>query len=373
MPLDDGSASGPKAYLAHSAAGGTTTKMHCDMCDAVNILLHEEKADQGGALWTMIDREDMGLAKDVLRRSKQGAFKGDPIHSQQLDITDKDVQELKDAGVRVWTIVQRQGQAVFIPAAVGHQVINLSSCIKIAVDFVSACNVQYSQQITKELRIHRLESNDTTSEDVLQLEAICWWTYKRWQVENLSKIRSDPDSNPWISKYSAAPAYLPVALDTAGVSDDQGQNDVGTSVPDEGFLDSPPSESGPCTPSSLQPPPLTTPASLLPSKRKAESGNELTRTQKRNLKKARSKQNQSQTDSQKTAVCPLPGCGTRKFARLGLLSHLEAAHQANVGYLHEGLPDMRIVQIRKDVLNQHPDDDAGFQQYLMSNVLNNPV
>ncbi|VDB96467.1 unnamed protein product [Peniophora sp. CBMAI 1063] len=204
---------GPKAYLAHGAAGGTTTRLHCDMTDAINILFHAEGGLRGGALWIMIDRDDMRRAEELLREWKHGSFgKGHPIHSQQLNLTDEDVQALRAKKVRVWTLVQRPGEAVFIPAGVGHQVTNYTPCIKIAVDFVTSANVWYSQKITEELREHRLACGDRDSEDVLQLASMCWWTYKRWKAENLAEARSDPNSNPWISNYSAAPLYMPVSL-----------------------------------------------------------------------------------------------------------------------------------------------------------------
>ncbi|KZV61956.1 hypothetical protein PENSPDRAFT_592123, partial [Peniophora sp. CONT] len=204
---------GPKAYLAHSAGEGTTTRLHCDVTDAINILFYAEPRDddsEGGALWTMIHRDDMALAERLLRELKAGDFQGHPIHSQQLHLTPRDVEELKRQGVRIWTFVQRQGQAVFIPAGVGHQVTNLSACIKIAVDFVAPCNVKHAQKISEELRQHRLDRDDTEAEDILQLSSMCWWTFKRSQTNDLRGLRSDPASDPWYSPYSAAPGYLPV-------------------------------------------------------------------------------------------------------------------------------------------------------------------
>ncbi|VDC04896.1 unnamed protein product [Peniophora sp. CBMAI 1063] len=215
---------GPKAYLAHAARGGTTTRLHCDMCDAVNISFSAQRGrnnTEGGALWIMICRDDMAQAESLLRQWKMGAFEGNPIHSQELVITPSDVDRLRDAKVRVWTIVQKQGQAVFIPAGVGHQVTNLSSCIKMAVDFVAAANVLHSERIGEELRDHRLAINDTDAEDVLQLAPMCWWTFVRSQTEEYLSARSDPSSSPWTCHYSAAPAYLQVPIKVDTQFDDQ--------------------------------------------------------------------------------------------------------------------------------------------------------
>ncbi|VDC04157.1 unnamed protein product [Peniophora sp. CBMAI 1063] len=398
---------GPKAYLAHGAAGGTTTRLHTDMTDATNILFHEEEAEEGaegGALWIMIDRDDMSLAADLLRTWKHGSFgKGHPIHSQQLILTEQDVQALKDAGVRVWTLVQKQGDAVFIPAGVGHQVTNLTPCIKIAVDFVVPSNIDYSDGISAQLREHRLACEDRDSEDVLQLAAMCWWTYKRWQVENLADTRSDPESEPWTSSYSAAPLYMPVNKKNSGDPDDRGMM-VDNPGPDVGEID----KNSSCDPDDRgmmvdspgpdvaeipisqnpisDPSPDITPlgpepsmpsaqhdgstAPLIPSKRRI-SDEPLSRTQKRRLKKARSVQAKSLLDAAKTLACPLGGCkrAAHKFKREDLLNHLESAHRERVGFLHSGKPNLDLVNERKMILGKHPQNDPAFGKYLLDEIL----
>lgn len=94
------------------------------MTDAVNVLFYAEPSDdsESGALWTMIARDDMALAEELLRERKTGLFRGHPVHSQQLHVTPEDVEHLRERGVHVWTFIQRQGDVVFIPAGVGHQV-----------------------------------------------------------------------------------------------------------------------------------------------------------------------------------------------------------------------------------------------------------
>lgn len=70
----------------------------------------------------MIHRDDMALTESLLRQWKKGCFEGHPVHAQQIYLTPKDVDDLKRENVRLWTFVQRAGEAVFIPAGVGHQV-----------------------------------------------------------------------------------------------------------------------------------------------------------------------------------------------------------------------------------------------------------
>ncbi|VDC00813.1 unnamed protein product [Peniophora sp. CBMAI 1063] len=384
---------GPKAYLAHGAAGGTTTRLHCDVTDATNMMFHAEKGSKGGAVWTMIDRNDMSRAGQLLSEWKRGSFgEGHPIHSQQLHLTDEDVQALRLAKVRVWTLVQRPGEAVFIPAGVGHQVTNLTPCIKIAVDFVTSVNVSYSQKISEELREHRLACGDRDSEDVLQLASMCWWTYQRWKMENLAETRSDPNSNPWISTYSAAPVYMPVSLhvnERATVAA-RGENDYDY-APDGSDLSNDPTNSIAQRPvvddgeaaSSLtnsQAPALSSPtpipraavssSTLLPCKR-PNADEALTKTQKRRLKKARSVYNQSLLDAAKTLSCPIGGCkrANDMFDRRNLLNHLESIHRDNVLFLHDR-SSAEMVEKRKLILGTHLGDDAAFAEYLSSEVLN---
>jgi ribosomal protein L16 Arg81 hydroxylase len=56
---------------------------------------------------------------------------------QEIIITDKILYSLEVAGIPPIKIIQRPGDIMVIPAGCAHQVNNLSSCIKIAVDFVS--------------------------------------------------------------------------------------------------------------------------------------------------------------------------------------------------------------------------------------------
>lgn len=70
----------------------------------------------------MISRDDMAHAETLLREWKQGTFRGHPVHSQEIFVTPDDVARLREHNIKVWTFIQRPGDAVFIPAGVGHQV-----------------------------------------------------------------------------------------------------------------------------------------------------------------------------------------------------------------------------------------------------------
>jgi lysine-specific demethylase 3 len=62
--------------------------------------------------------------------------------------------------------VQKLGEAVFIPAGCPHQVRNLKSCTKVAVDFVSPENIHECLRLTEEFR--QLPKNHKAREDKLE-------------------------------------------------------------------------------------------------------------------------------------------------------------------------------------------------------------
>ncbi|KAK2429821.1 lysine-specific demethylase JMJ25 [Trifolium repens] len=212
--------------------GDSVTKLHCDMADAVNILTHttevkltddqysairkikraNEAQDKneglvqnnrvpfkidgnyfpnevpfvtketteigGGALWDIFKREDTKKLEAYLRKHskefrhiycspvKQVAH---PIHDQCFYLTLEHKKKLKEEfGVEPWTFEQKLGEAVFIPAGCPHQVRNLKSCTKVAVDFVSPENVPICMQLTDEFR--RLPKNHKAREDKLEIK-----------------------------------------------------------------------------------------------------------------------------------------------------------------------------------------------------------
>ncbi|KAK3155728.1 hypothetical protein QOZ80_2BG0206820 [Eleusine coracana subsp. coracana] len=92
-----------------------------------------------------------------------------PIHDQSFYLTAKHKRELKEEyGVEPWTFEQKLGEAVFIPAGCPHQVRNLKSCTKVALDFVSPENVGECVKLTEEFR--RLPSWHGAKEDKLEIK-----------------------------------------------------------------------------------------------------------------------------------------------------------------------------------------------------------
>ncbi|KAF2283018.1 hypothetical protein GH714_043385 [Hevea brasiliensis] len=221
---------GPKTYIAYGTTeelgrGDSVTKLHCDMSDAVNILTHtaevalseeqqtaiqqlkrkhlaqdeKERLEQDKLDHHSIEQlgdcsgswKEMGVSK-IIETEKQPSQISEqlelshnqprgatllvcpvkvvhPIHDQCFYLTSEHKKKLKEEfGIEPWTFEQRVGEAVFIPAGCPHQVRNLKSCTKVAVDFVSPENVQECLRLTKEFR--QLPKNHRAREDKLEIK-----------------------------------------------------------------------------------------------------------------------------------------------------------------------------------------------------------
>jgi lysine-specific demethylase 3 len=203
-------------YTAYGLASDKhgTTKLHLDISDAVNVMVYvgtlkdkvSEKKHQAqvlkaleeagvekiqldrlkkemvGALWHIYDARDADKIRDMLNayaleKGRRLEPHHDPIHDQSYYLDGNLRERLKNEyGVEGYTIVQFWGDAIFIPAGAPHQVRNLSSCIKIAEDFVSPENVAHCFNLTEEFR--QLSNSHDNHEDKLQIKNIIYHTVK---------------------------------------------------------------------------------------------------------------------------------------------------------------------------------------------------
>lgn len=174
---------GPRMYIALATTDEEgskgSTRLHMDMADGVNIMVHAEpRADgsPGVAAWDLFRTEDADRLRRFLKRRFGANGQHDPILSQQYYLDAALRKELcDDYGIKSHRVYQRPGEAVFIPAGCAHQVANLADAIKVSVDFVSPNNIARCEKLTGEFR----EQNQSMvwKEDSLQLRTMMWFAW----------------------------------------------------------------------------------------------------------------------------------------------------------------------------------------------------
>jgi hypothetical protein len=98
-----------------------STRLHCDLCDAINLMVFSAPPT-GTALWHIFKITDAPKIRAYIREFYSCSL-DDPIHSQHYYLGPSDLERLKVSyNVLPYTIYQKVGEAVFIPAGCAHQV-----------------------------------------------------------------------------------------------------------------------------------------------------------------------------------------------------------------------------------------------------------
>ncbi|KAI0055725.1 hypothetical protein BV25DRAFT_1815200, partial [Artomyces pyxidatus] len=126
---------GPKMYNAYGPGNGgrlvCSTRLHMDMTDACNMMAHSEpfnNRETGTARWHIFPWGSIPILREFLRTTVNFSGAGDPIHSQSIYLDDSLLDLLASQhNVRPYTIDQRPGDVVYIPAGCPHQVRNETS------------------------------------------------------------------------------------------------------------------------------------------------------------------------------------------------------------------------------------------------------
>ena len=131
---------GPKVYFALAAKQNDhgSTRLHCDLTDAVNVCVYaaqQSDGSPGGARWDIFSPQDTTRLRKILSVHTKPE---DPVLAQNTYLTPARLCELElSHGIKAYTFFQHEGEAVFIPAGCAHQVSYSLICVTTVQDVES--------------------------------------------------------------------------------------------------------------------------------------------------------------------------------------------------------------------------------------------
>jgi lysine-specific demethylase 3 len=131
--------------------------------------------------------EDLQKKREIKAKKEAEQEKSsDPIHDQMQFIDPGLLRMIKSKNIPFAAFIQCEGDAVFIPSGAIHQVVNINSCIKSALDFVAAERLENTMKTTYEYS--KLSENHANHADKVQLKSTVFHTAKEI-VQCINKIK----------------------------------------------------------------------------------------------------------------------------------------------------------------------------------------
>ncbi|KAH6825444.1 Transcription factor jumonji domain-containing protein [Perilla frutescens var. hirtella] len=154
---------GPKMSITYGVGqelgSSSLTMIRCALSDRVDILMHT-------AAISLVPSTSTSKAAEL---KEPECVLAHPVHERAFYLTLADKRNLKEEyGVEPWTIVQKLGDAVFVPAGCPHQIRYLQSCTSVAFNFVAPESFGECIRLSAEYR--RLPQNHRYKEDKLQVK-----------------------------------------------------------------------------------------------------------------------------------------------------------------------------------------------------------
>ena len=248
-----------------------STNLHVDLVDAVNVLVYVQgaaapgAADTGaaaaavvefgqevlpehGAVWHIFSHSDTRLLHSLLPKLVRELGRQES-RQELLDSTNVlldgclylDAYLLAhlhaEAGIVPYTVLQRLGDALLVPAGCAYQMRNLRSCIHVGSHMLSPEHVSHGVRLTEELR--QLPSSHPRRTDVLSLRAMlfhaacaCLSTLEEHKRREEQSKRRQADEKHRRAVQAAAKLAATASSAAAGPSSAGATLEAGASAPE---------------------------------------------------------------------------------------------------------------------------------------------